>query len=73
MELCKKLQLAHSQLNIQSWELVNALQVLSELTRISIFGLMVAWAFLAKATGLGSRQFELVLGLGSEIRCPVAF
>ncbi|VVB16956.1 unnamed protein product [Arabis nemorensis] len=68
-ELCAEVEIAPSQLTLPSWGLMNAIQVLSDLSGIFVTGLMVAGAFRVEETAFNSRRFELLPRSGA--RSPV--
>lgn len=68
-ELCAEVEIAPSQLTLRSWGLMNAIQVLSDLSGIFVTGLMVAGAFRVQETAFNSRRFELLPRSGA--RSPV--
>lgn len=69
MEFCQELQISPSQLRVCSSRQINALQILSDLSKIAVLDAMIVGAFEVPRISPGSRRFELILRGGC--RCPV--
>lgn len=68
---CEEVSVAPGQLSLRAWGLINAFQVLSDLSGIAISGRMVANAYELEDSPTGSRRFEL--RLCSEMESSIIF